>query len=226
MSVLKMSEKACAFRYVSVSEAELLPELISLASEGGPSSHVYAMLTDKVVIGIFENMKLWIGYAKDKKNYEVNELLSAEYLREIRIFNDVQEVKAVRIGAQFKIRLLQDGQRVEENGEAGRETLSCLQETHKLWGSAVHHSQSTHHGSARAWTPLVSDRGTTLYFPEHLPERAEKGVIIRNYIKFDEEYVQTLERAASSSQSLYRFIDERMVDFENWGLRGGSKDGE
>lgn len=218
MSVLSIEDKSCIFQYENVKQEDLLNKLIEWAGSG--KSDVYAMFTNEVVLGICRDGELLLGHVEiDKWNDTLVEksFNDVQDLREIRIFNTQQEVKAVRLGNEFKIRVLQDSDiPALTETVAGKKELVCLQETHKIWG-AFKDTASTRED----WSLLTSERGSRLYFPAKLVSGAEKGVVVRNYIEFEDHLSSPEEDWKPKSG--YRFVDERMVEFVDWKPEGGRK---
>ncbi|WP_339162663.1 CRISPR-associated protein Csx19 [Siminovitchia sp. FSL W7-1587] len=192
---LTVTERRSKIEVGSVPSSKLL-DLIKVKSI--PNGCVYAALDDAICLGVYENDQVIIGKGQER----VTEVLqTADYLQELRIFNDQQEFKATRIGQEFRWRIRQDD---VEDGER----MTCLDEPHKLWGKAKKLD------GAKGWSLLEEERGPRLYIPQPIQPNGEKGIWFRKYITF---YEWSLEPPQPFH---YRFSDERLVAFVDWPVEG------
>ncbi|NGZ74060.1 type III-D CRISPR-associated protein Csx19 [Saccharibacillus alkalitolerans] len=216
MSDLNILEISCRFDYQAVSEAELLSMLVAWTEQSaGEEKWVYAMFVNEVVIGAWRNGKLLLGHTRPCRVQALDQD-QVRYLQEIRVFNRRQELRAIRMENRFSIRVLEDE---GSDSVSGQPKFSCLSETHKLWGHSKGRQTSDKESD---WTLLSSERGTQLYFPDSLPKGAEKGLIVRNYIEFEDQKRIGMDEVWKP-RSGYRFVDERMVGFVDWSSQEGER---
>lgn len=182
-------------------------ELLSKVRENiADSANVYVILDDAVALGKYKDGHIQIGL-----NRTVHTLDTCKYLKELRVFNETCEFRAIRVDGTFRCRYRIDGP--QENAKQ----LAILKETHKLWGAARQGED------ANGWSLLQSDRGTQLYYPGVVQAHGERGVVVRSYIEFYKH------RPAASPDddcggNLYKFVDERLVEFVNWPPESGNKE--
>ncbi|MFK4301568.1 CRISPR-associated protein (TIGR03984 family) [Paenibacillus sp. RC254] len=230
MSTLTIMEQRTFVSYKTVEESnllELLKQWFVMPSDTS-ETYVYGVMNDQVAIGRYYNQQLWMGHAQSWDVKELKSIEDVKQLRELRIFNVDQELRALRVGQQFRLRLLQDNHshasasddqddqvnlsdQVELSGDfeqSGPRIWSSLDEKHKLWGSADVSKSKLNDIQEHKWTPLVAARGTRLYFPGELKQGAQKAVQIRNYIDFN-----PVANKLGAYTPIYRFVDERFVDF-------------
>lgn len=196
----RLAELYSRAEYDVVDEEHLLP---NIRSKIAAPAFVYAMMDDAVALGKYENGRIELGVDRT-----VQTLASCRHVLEMRVFNSACEYKAIRVDGVFRCRFRID------HPHSGGETLSIMEETHKLWGAARHGAD------ANGWSLLLSDRGTRLYFPGVVAPQGEKGFVVRSYIQFYEQK-PVRNPGEDSGGNLYKFVDERFVDFANWPLEQG-----
>jgi CRISPR-associated protein (TIGR03984 family) len=183
----------------SQSQAADVEQLLELVHQEMPEgSYAYAVMDHAVAVGLWSKGRLLLGYGE---TCEVKELIDWDYIQELRIFCTQKELRMVRMDGCFAWRL-----RVDEPLQDGV-YIDVLDETHKLWG----HADGS---AANGWTLLGSQRGSRIYFPSELSKGEERGLIIRNYISF--ELGDLTDSQLQTNPNLYRYVDERFVDFVAW----------
>ncbi len=166
---------------------------------------LYAVMDHAVVLGLYNGGKIEIGLKAGRETKILTEL-PFPYLQELRVFNQQQEFRAVKLEGNYIWRLRVDG----EEGPGFRR-LNTLDEVHKLWG-AVRKEED----SSDKWSLLSAKRGSGILFPEHIPCHGEKGVCVRNYLYFGK---------ADEENGLVQYVDERLLGFMNWPVRKEGKQG-
>ncbi|THF84695.1 type III-D CRISPR-associated protein Csx19 [Cohnella fermenti] len=160
-----------------------------------PTIYAYVILDHAVAFGRWEQGTIMIGL--DRALHQLENLL---HVQELRLFHELGEFKATRVDERFRWRYRLD--------EAAEKPIDVLDETHKLWG--ISRSGTDPNG----WTWLQSGRGTSIYLPYGQTGCVEYGVAVRHYIQFHRQH-PALE-PGEEANSLYRFVDERMVALVDW----------
>lgn len=191
-------------------------------------AYLYVIMDDEVALGLYENGVFQIRLASDKRLMSI----PWEYVREIAVFSENQELRLRCCGDEFRGRYRVDDAKQEQK-------TYIMDETQKLWGTMA--------GEFAGWSLLASLRGTRFWVPFPLgdsekaekakntkkaksadnAEKAEKvektekvekaiGILVRRYMDFPD---------ASEKVGLIHREDERFRGFCLWPQEGGEKDG-
>lgn len=138
----------------------------------------YPGLAEKAKTVVYLDYKILIGRVEQGKlSFYENEVFEPKYLKQIRIFNEKQELYLWRKADLFRGRFRQD------SAGHGTEYVEVKQ---VLWGSR---SENLSHG----WIKLCEERGIELILPWDEPEglnpknpRDRVGLLTCNYIDYTE----------------------------------------
>lgn len=163
-------------------------------------AYLYVIMDDEVALGLYENGTFQIRLASGKRMWSI----PWEYVREIAIFSENQELKLCCFGDEYRGRLRVDDAKQGQN-------MYIMDEAQKLWGTIREESEG--------WSLLSSLRGTKIWVPVifNNHEKVEKtiGILVRRYMDFPD---------ASEKRGLIHCEDERFLEFCPWPQEGGGKD--
>lgn len=163
-------------------------------------AYLYVIMDDEVALGLYENSTFQIRLSSGKRLW----LIPWEYVREIAVFCENQELRLRCFGDEYRGRLRVDG------GKQGANTY-IMDEAQKLWGTTREESEG--------WSLLSSLRGSRIWVPVIFNncENVEKtvGILVRRYLDFPD---------ASEKCGLIHCEDERFLEFCSWPQEGGRKD--
>ncbi|MTK06201.1 MAG: hypothetical protein F8N38_03805 [Hungatella sp.] len=181
-----MSEtEKTVFSVEEVKEAELFSWI---GQQLPGESYVYAILDNTIALGVFKSEIVTAGFAGQK----CIKSLPVELIREVRVFQDYGEIKAVRKNDSFMVRLIVDK-------EEDTEWITTL-ETQKIWGKVKNIFKDPE------WCLLESDRGSRILLPQSAKLNEEKGLVVKKYYQlFPKE-----------NRELFKLMDERLCGFTDW----------
>lgn len=187
--MLKSESKV--FFVEEVKEEELYSWINQHLPEG---SYVYAVLDNTIVLGIFKSESITAGNARE----ETIDSLPVELIRELRVFHEYGEVKAVRRKNNFMVRF------IEDKDEDTR--WITTQETQKIWGKTKRKCK------VPGWCLLESDRGSKILLPQTSEVDEEKGLVVKKYYQlFPKE-----------NRELFRLVEERLCGYTEWNSKKGA----
>lgn len=177
-------------------------EARKLAAQCFPEeAKLYAVLDFTVCFGIYHKDRFMVGLEEQSEP----SALDWNYLRELRIFNENQELLLVPSEGGWCGRIRRDAGNSEEAEGAGEYVLD---ERQKLWGKVNKDRKNGIDG----WSTLVSGRGSRIQIPvETVGEEA--AIYVRRYLRIPD---------VVKGEELVFQKDIRMVDFCTW--RGDEED--
>lgn len=192
-------------------------------------AYIYVILDYAVALGIYQEGKLFIGFCEnegcaikcygDKAEEKISlaHELFADYVRELRVFDEKQELRFVRLGQEFFMRFWRDREektetQIREDKEKNfANVIYCSEEIQKIWGKVKKYKKEDGKFVPYGWCLLESNRGSKILVPDIFDRKEqngnEKALIIREYIQFPD---------ASDEIGLVKIVDERMCGLCDW----------
>ena len=133
---------------------------------------LYAVLDYAVCFGTYNQGSFSLGIEAQTEPAA----LDWTYLRELRVFDEEQELLLVPSGGNWIGRMRRDiGQykKMQDDGEY------VIDECQKLWGK----TKKSYKVGDTVWSLLVSGRGTRIQIPMDLNEREEAAIRVRRYMR-------------------------------------------
>lgn len=131
---------------------------------------LYAVLDDAVCFGIYDAGQFLVGLPDLGRPVP----MAWDYLQELRIFNERQELLLILSENGWTGRIRRDDGDAEASGEY------VITERQKLWGKKTSDPRSENSG----WTLLTSERGTRIWIPVDMgPWIDEAAILVQRYMR-------------------------------------------
>lgn len=135
------------------------------------AANLYAVLDFAVCFGIYNHGCFSLGIEGTAPV-----ALDWTYLRELRVFNEEQELLLVPAGGNWTGRMRRDMGEYEQVQAAGE---YVIEECQKLWGRM----KQSYKVEETVWSLLVSGRGTRIQIPVDLKGQEEAAIRVRRYMR-------------------------------------------
>ncbi|KNE21258.1 hypothetical protein KM914_18510 [Virgibacillus pantothenticus] len=123
------------------------------------------------------------------------EIPTAEFIQEVRIFNKDKEIKITRMHGEFVWR-----ERKDTDHKKGK--ITRIDETYLLWGKVEQ--------CENGWSILTEQRGSRIALPHSYEEKQKVGLVFRKYIAFQDWDL------ANEQSFTYHVVDDRLVEYQLW----------
>ncbi|GIP64009.1 hypothetical protein J32TS6_25640 [Virgibacillus pantothenticus] len=123
------------------------------------------------------------------------EIPTAEFIQEVRIFNKDKEIKITRMHGEFVWR-----ERKDTDNKKGK--ITRIDEKYLLWGQVEH--------LEKGWSILTEQRGSRIALPHSYKKKQKVGLVFRKYIEFQDWDLVNEQPFA------YHVVDDRLVEYQLW----------